>query len=177
MSKLLEQALAMHSSPAICGIKASNLVNIEYSDSIYEEIEELNKKFPSIVFYILKRCKDKVLVLIYRKNILAKKLYEKDNKEFLESLGYDTTSVESMLLCLKERINEDDFPHEVGVFLGYDLSDIKSFIHGDKCLYVGCWKVYSNVSEKVQLFNKYKRCKDVVIKMIDKGFPIENFMK
>ncbi len=39
MSKVLEQLLAFHSSPAICGIKASNLINIKYSDSIYNEIE------------------------------------------------------------------------------------------------------------------------------------------
>lgn len=47
MSKILEQLLATHSSPAICGLKASNLINIKYSDSIYQEIEELNRKPPT----------------------------------------------------------------------------------------------------------------------------------
>ena len=82
-----------------------------------------------------------------------------------------------MLDSLKERINQDSFPHEIGVFLGYDLSDIKSYIDGKECLYVGYWKVYSNVSEKVKLFNKYTRCKNAVIRMLDKGFPIENYMR
>ena len=124
MSKVLEQLLAFHSSPAICGIKASNLINIKYSDSIYLEIEELNKKYPRLCFYILKRNKDNVLVLVYRKKVLAKKLNEDDNKSFLLEQGYDVSSVDSMLLCLKERMENDDFPHEIGVFLGYDLSDI-----------------------------------------------------
>lgn len=177
MSKLLEQLLATHSSPAICGLKASNLINIKYSDSIYKEIKELNKKHPKLCFYILKKDKDKVLVLVYRKNILKKQLFESDNLAFLEELGYDTKSVDSMLQCLKERMKLDDFPHEIGVFLGYDLSDIKSFINGNVCLYVGYWKVYSKLDEKMELFNRYTRCKNIVTKMIDKGYPLENFMR
>lgn len=177
MSTILEQLLANHSSPAICGLKASNLINIKYNDSIYNEIEELNKLYPSLCFYILKKENDMVLILIYRKKVLEKKLFENDNKSFLKQLGYDTTSVESMLLCLKERMKKDSFPHEIGVFLGYDLSDIKSFIKGNKCLYVGYWKVYSNLEEKMKLFNKYTKCREIVMKMIDKGFPLENFMR
>ncbi len=177
MSKVLEQLLAFHSSPAICGIKASNLINIKYSDSIYLEIEELNKKYPRLCFYILKRNKDNVLVLVYRKKVLEKKLNEDDNKSFLLEQGYDVSSVDSMLLCLKERMENDDFPHEIGVFLGYDLSDIKAFIKGYACLYVGYWKVYSRVDEKIELFNKYTKCREIVNKMIDKGYPIENFMR
>ena len=177
MSRLLERALALHSSPAICGIKASNLINIEYSEDLYREIEELNKRFPNFCFYILKKDKNKVLILIYRKRILELKLSEKSNKEFLENLGYDVSSIDSMLLCLKERIKNDDFPHEIGVFLGYDLNDIKSFMENRKCIYTGYWKVYSNLDEKKKLFNRYTKCKNCVIKMIDKGFPIENFMR
>ena len=177
MSTILEQLLANHSSPAICGLKASNLINIKYNDSIYNEIEELNKLYPSLCFYILKKENDMVLILIYRKKVLEKKLFENDNKSFLKQLGYDTTSVESMLLCLKERMKNDSFPHEIGVFLGYDLSDIKSFIKGGKCLYVGYWKVYSNLEEKMKLFNKYTKCREIVMKMIDKGFHLENFMR
>ena len=177
MSKILEQVLATHSSPAICGLKASNLINIKYYDSIYLEIEELNKKYPRVCFYILKRNKDSVLVLVYRRNVLERKLNEEDNKSFLFDLGYDVISVDSMLSCLKERIKLKDFPHEIGVFLGYDLSDIKSFIKGNTCLYVGYWKVYSKVDEKIELFNKYNKCREIVNKLIDKGYPIENFMR
>ncbi len=177
MSILLQNALAIHSSPAICGIKASNLINMKYDDNIISEIEELNKKYPRLCFYILKKNNENALVLVYRKNILEKKLFENDNKLFLDSIGYNTNSVDDMLESLKSRMNNDSFPHEIGVFLGYDLSDIKSYIDGKACLYTGYWKVYSNVSEKKRLFDKYTRCKEAVIRMIDKGFPIENFMR
>ncbi len=177
MSTQLQRVLAIHSAPALCGIKASNLINVDYSDDLFKEIEELNKRFNNFRFYILKKDKNKVLVLIYRKRVLARELNRNSNKEFLKELGYDVSSIDSMLLCLKERIAYNDFPHEIGVFLGYDLSDIKSFIENKKCLYTGYWKVYSNLDEKLELFSKYTRCKNCVIKMIDKGFPIENFMR
>ena len=82
-----------------------------------------------------------------------------------------------MLEDLKERLLYDDFPHEIGVFLGYDLDDIKSYIDGKKCIYVGYWKVYSRLNEKLQIFNKYTKCRECVINLISKGFPIENFMR
>ena len=177
MSSLLQHVLAIHSSPAICGIKASNLINIQSTDELYEEIEELNKKYPRLCFYVLKNDGKSALILIYRKDVLEKKLFEDDNKSFLGSIGYDTRSVDSMLNSLKEKMNYETFPHEIGVFLGYDLSDIKSYMDGKECLYVGYWKVYSNVNEKKQIFDKYTKCKNVVLRMLDKGFPIENFMR
>ena len=177
MSQQLERALALHSSPALCGIKASNLVNIDYSDDLYKEIEELNERFPNLCFYILKKDKNKVLILIYRKRVLERELSRYSNKEYLEKLGYDVSSIDSMLYCLKCRMNDSIFPHEIGVFLGYDLEDIKSFIDNKKCLYTGYWKVYSNLNKKLEIFDKYTKCKNCVINMINKGFPIENFMR
>ncbi|MCR5308314.1 MAG: DUF3793 family protein, partial [bacterium] len=79
---------------------------------------------------------------------------------------------------LKRRINTDTFPHEIGVFLGYDLKDTKEFINGNKKpLLKGLWNVYSNKREKEILFEKYNRCRSCVLRLVNKGFSIENFMK
>ena len=42
------------------------------------------------------------------------------------------------------------FPHEIGVFLGYPLDDVKGFIknEGKKYLMIGYWKVYSDLAER-----------------------------
>ena len=177
MSKTLERLLAIHSSPAICGIKASNLICIDYNESIYKEIEELNKCYPKLRFYILKRTDSKVLLLVYRINVFKNILYRPECINYLNSLGYDTSSVDCMLNDLKERLKDECFPHEIGVFLGYDLDDIKAFINGGKCMYVGYWKVYSKLNEKLEIFNKYTKCRDCIINLINKGFPLENFMR
>ncbi len=177
MSKTLEKLLAIHSSPALCGIKPSNLISIDFDESIYEEIEELNRKHPKLCFYILKKENDKLLILVYRKNVFEKTLSNDECVNYLNDIGYDVSSIDNMLEDLKNRLYKDEFPHEIGVFLGYDLDDIKSFVEGEKCIYVGYWKVYSNLDEKLKIFNKYTRCRDCVMNLVNKGFPIENFMR
>lgn len=177
MSRTLERLLALHTSPAICGIKASNLICIDYDESLYNEIEELNRKYSKLCFYVLKKTDSKVLILVYRKNVFEKLLYKEDRISFLNELGYDTSSIDNMLIDLKKKLTFKDFPHEIGVFLGYDLDDIKSFIDGKKCIYVGYWQVYSKLNEKLETFNKYTKCRECVINLIDRGFPLENFMR
>jgi hypothetical protein len=182
MSDILARMLALHSSPAICGIKASNLISFDTNEisNIEEEIKELNSLYgPKICFRILQHRLNKVLVLVYKKSVMDKTLQIKRNKDFLLQLGYRCESVESMIGCLKERLNQNnDFPHEIGVFLGYDLSDIIEFQNGNKnCLYVGYWKVYSNLDEKIKLFNRFNRCRDCVVSLLDRGYPLENFLR
>ena len=182
MSDILARMIAIHSSPAICGIKASNLVSFDINEfrDIEEEINELNKLYgPNICFKIMSCKNGRVLVLVYKKKVMDKTLSLKSNEMFLANLGYNIESTDSMIECLKERLNQrDDFPHEIGIFLGYDLNDTIEFLHGNKnCLYVGCWKVYSNVDEKKALFNRYNRCRDCLVKLVDKGYPLENFLR
>ena len=43
--------------------------------------------------------------------VLERVLFKEDNMSFLKSVGYDITSVDTMLESLKERIKEDSFPH------------------------------------------------------------------
>ncbi len=182
MSDNLARMLCMHSSPAICGIKASNLVSFDTNEMnhVEEEIEELNNLYSKkICFKILQHKDNRILVLIYKNQVMDKTLNNFKNKEFLKSLNYDINSTDSMIETLRNRINvSKEFPHEIGVFLGYDLEDTIEFLKGNKkCIYVGYWKVYSNVEEKKAIFDKYNMCKDRLLKLIDKGYPLENFLK
>lgn len=179
MSKRLAKLLAVHSSPAICGLKASNLINIEYSESICSEIDLLNEKYnPKIYFRILKRTRNNVLILVYKNDVLKNHLYKEEVRDYLFNKGYISNDLEYVIKEIQNRIDSDSFPHEIGVLLGYDLNDIKSFELGDKeCIYVGYWKVYSNLEEKINLFNRFTKCKDCVVKLVDKGYPLENFLR
>lgn len=50
---------------------------------------------------------------------------------------------------------EGEFPHEIGLFLGYPLCDVRGFIEdarGGVCLGCGYWKVYGEVEEREKLF-------------------------
>jgi hypothetical protein len=39
-------------------------------------------------------------------------------------------------------------------------------------LYVGYWKVYGHVEEKKQLFHRYDRCRDAILRRLDAGFSM-----
>ncbi len=181
MSETFTHLLAFHSAPAICGIKASNLINIslEELDDIYEEINEFNLKFnPKVYIKILQKKNNRLLILIYRQKVLESCLHINENYKFLKSLGYPVSSdIDVLLEFLKERLNnKESFPHEIGIFLGYDIEDIKGYINGLSCVYSGYWKVYSNLDEKLKLFNSYTKCRNTVCKLLDKGFKIDCFM-
>ena len=182
MCKKLEEKLAFHSAPALCGIKASNLICIKKDDvtNLSEEIKELNRIHKKVHFDFLRDNNDNYLILVYRKEKLEEQLSKEENKLFLEEYGYlRSNNIDDYILELKKRINLNDcFPHEIGVFLGYDLKDTVEFIKGNKKpLLKGIWNVYSNKDEKEALFDRYNRCKDCVLRLVNKGFSIENFMR
>ena len=182
MSKILERLLAFHSSPAICGIKASNLICCSLSKifNLLEEIDEVNKNYnPTIYIKILQIKNDRVLILVYRRSILESCLRDHEKLSFLNSIGYPfTDNIDCLLDYLRYRLNTStSFPHEIGIFLGYELSDVLGFINNKECLYSGPWKIYSNIESKIKLFDKYEKCRTRVLHYIDNGYNINVFMK
>ena len=80
---------------------------------------------------VLKACPvtGAVLVYVYRPTQVAAILQRGDVQDFLQSEGYTPGNAESMLEQLSQRLCcEEDFPHEIGVFLGYPLADVIGFI-------------------------------------------------
>lgn len=95
--------------------------------------------------------------------------------EFLFSYGYDITNIQACIERLNKRICEsENFPHEIGLFLGYPLGDVTGFIEnkGKNSLYTGFWKVYCNKNETLKTFEKYKKCKKVYQKLYNGGKPL-----
>jgi hypothetical protein len=180
MSDLLAKELVIHAAPSLLGIKPANLINLDYKEEIKEDlchlISNVNKK---ICFRILKIKNGKALVLIYHKNLLNKCLNEKMTKEFLNDMNYvNCNNINEYLDILSRRINNNlEFPHEIGVFLGYDLYDIKHFIKNDlPCIYTGYWKVYSKLDEKLETFKKYDYVSNYMKNLFDKGYNIEKLL-
>lgn len=183
MCRRLEELLAFHSAPALCGLKASNLINLSKkdTDSFIQDINLLNKMYnPNVFFTFLKVSNENSLLLVFKRNILENHLLKEENTKFLESIGYkNSDNIFDYIKELKKRINCGcEFPHEIGVFLGYDLLDTLEFIKGNRNpLLKGLWNVYYDAYNKQIIFDKYNRCKNCVIRLVNKGFSIENFMK
>ena len=104
--------------------------------------------------------------------MLEKELKQPGVLELLERYGYENSDIDSCMKHLKYRLLKCTcFPHEIGVFLGYPLEDVKGFIDnkGKNCESCGVWKVYCNREEKDKLFQKFKKCKDVYLQVFYEG--------
>ena len=63
-------------------------------------------------------------------------------------------NIDDVLRELKRRYAIYNFPHELGIFLGYPINDVKDFIDNPKkkCLLCGYWKVYSDKENAKRIF-------------------------
>ena len=170
----IDKCIIEHCSPTLAGIKPAGLFSCRYEDKLLTQIMELNRNLmdKDVVVSILKRCEDRALVYVYRKSAIKRIIENPQTARFLERYGYSGLTAEKAVAKLKNRIAESDvFPHEIGIFLGYPLGDVVGFInnHGRNCKCVGCWKVYCNECEAVKLFDKYKKCKNIYMKLFERG--------
>lgn len=171
---MLETALAYYCGPALAGIKTANLVSCFRRDypRLNEELEDLNQKLNNkdIYFTILCACSERTLIMVYRKQKLWSHLQNRDTVLLLKEFGYPMDSFEKMLECLRQRVTSNkEFPHEIGVFLGYPLHDVKGFIEKKEAKYTGHWKVYKQVEEAKKLFHRYDLCRTAILRQMDRG--------
>jgi hypothetical protein len=101
-----------------------------------------------------------VILFIYKADLLALCLSHDDTACFLEGMGYDCGSdfPDGCVRTLKERFKLS-MPHEIGVFLGYPLDDVKGFIeNGGRGSKATCyWKVYGDESYARRKFDEYRK--------------------
>lgn len=167
----IENYLIEHCSPTLASLKTANLFNCRLSGgALYSQLEEwracLEPK--GIGIFVLRESESGALVYVARLSMLQRDLNLPGVADFLKEYGYENADVYSAIECLKSRLAVGDgFPHEIGVFLGYPLEDVKGFIElgGRNCKCTGCWKVYCNEYEAVRTFNKFKKCSAIYKKM------------
>ena len=174
-----ELLLVTHCAPTLAGLKTGNLFTCRYSDSsqMNTVVSEWNQMFngKGLLVRILKEEEGRALIYVYRKANLA----DLRVQEFLKGQGYCCGSIEAMLLHLSERIRENaEFPHEIGLFLGYPYEDVKGFIEnkGKNCKCTGCWKVYTDECTARKLFQKYQWCTEVYCRKLKEGIPLQRLV-
>ena len=180
-----EDLLVYHASPVLAGITAANLFQIRSEDTSYVRCliktwQGCVKKCPScdLHFRLIAKKNKGYLVLVYRKNQLEKILQDEEIQSFIEQLGYNSNNIDSCLKTLSQRLRIQDFPHEIGLFLGYPLDDVKAFIEnkGQNFRLNGTWKVYSEKEKKQKIFNSYQQTKIRNINLLKEGCPISKLV-
>ncbi|WP_455540049.1 DUF3793 family protein [Terrisporobacter sp.] len=177
---MIDNLLIKYASPTLGGIKSGSLFKI-YKDILYdleEEIKNYNLLLNSLGLYlnIIYSCQKYDLVYIYRLNMILNDLNNIDTQNFLKSYGYDFNSIDNCILHLKYRFKIlKKTPHEIGIFLGYPLEDVISFIkyNGKNFKICGAWKVYSNVDDCLYKFDKFKKYRKVFTYLYNHDIPLE----
>lgn len=176
MSRCLDECLIFHCAPALAGIKPSSLVSCSMLDypAFVKELRELNRSLNprGIYFTPVCGCKKRVLLLVYRARQLREHLARPEVAAFLGREGYPVSQgITAVLRHLRTRLaHAANFPHEVGVLLGYPVSDVAAFVRhrGRHCKLSGYWKVYGDPHEAAALFARYDRCREVLCRRLEK---------
>lgn len=177
----LETQMALQCAPLIMGIKMSNLLIVQNQNAVH--VTALLKE-TAISCEILYQTKRKTTFLLYREEEVFEYLNVQKIKTAMHRFGYEEICLPTILNELSMRYHaymnrREEFPHELGLLLGYPLEDVLGFIEnrGQNYLYTGYWKVYANVEEAIALFTRFEQAKEQVIRMLSQGEEILNLLQ
>lgn len=172
----VEVRLALQCAPLITKIKISNLLTVssKESDRIHAILAGTE-----IESYCLYRQREQSIYFLYDRSELEKCLQEISIKQALAGYGYPNVEIAGILECLCKRYaafrnGEGNFPHEMGILLGYPIEDVEGFVknEGENYLYAGYWKVYKDVEDKKLLFDSYECAKEGLMLLVGHGYSI-----
>lgn len=179
----IEKFLIYNTSLVISKAKPSATITLKKGiDSIYEKWVKYGENFLksiNIKYINLRECENALIILIYDEKELSNYIFKKENKSFLEKLGYsEKNDLNAYLKMLKGRYEKFNCPHELGVFLGYPLDDVKDFMNcsNKKCLACGYWRVYNDYDSAKEIFSTYDMIKEKVVNFILKGDSTQNVL-
>lgn len=175
----LEPSLIEHCSPTLAKLKVGSLFSFPSPcwETLFSEASRLNAllKAKGLCLRVVRAGEKRALCYLYREGELAQALCDQDAAAFLKRCGYESLRPRDALdtLCCRLACS-GNFPHEVGVFLGYPLSDVLAFIEhrGRDCVCCGCWKAYGDACAAKRLFDRYDKCTRVYRRLYRAGYTL-----
>ena len=157
-----EEQVVRNCAPTLAGLKTGNLFACPYEnrEDLLDFLRSLNRRLgkKGVRAVPLRIRQDKALIYLYRPARLEEDLSRASCEALLSEFGYK---------------QQEDFPHEIGLFLSYPPEDVKGFLEHRPCKCVGCWKVYENEEAAKKTFAKYKACTRVYCRQLASGIDIE----
>ena len=176
-----ERLMGIHGAPFLMGLRPACLLSFQQSK--FTDFEGMLAEYQhcfqckGIAQCRLAEGEEYVMILFYRSAALARMLWLPESAALLQELGYPVKgSLHDMLAELKFLISTNmTFPHEIGLFLGYPVADVRGFMehHGHDYSCNGYWKVYANEAQARALFNLYTNCSQAFCERLARGesFP------
>lgn len=168
-------------APTMANIKTGSLFPVPFNtkQEILNEIKELNHLLvpKGLCLLPLQFTEKKICLLyMYRPNRLKEDLCNREAQKLLHDTGYtEETSEECIIHLMKRLQNNNEFPHEIGLFLSYPVADVKGFIenHAKNFKFSGLWKVYGDEELAKDLFTKYKKCTEIYCNSFNLGMSFD----
>lgn len=182
MDQSFEATLVRQCAPTLAGLKPGSLFCVKSPGpgAARRAAEHWDGRLRPLglgVRLLLERPGDgSALVYVYRPAHLGRVLALAGRRRFLEGAGYRLGGPEELLDQLAARLrSRPDFPHEIGLFLGYPLRDVVGFIEnrGKNFTCCGMWKSYGDPKAMGICFACFRRCVSTYVRQFEAGVPIE----
>lgn len=166
-------------APTMACLKTGNMFSccFESWEQMTDELRQLNQGLRRKGLRILPlRWRDgKALLYLYRPKLLERDLHSPLSRKLLTECGYESCNASFCLARLMSRMKkEEDFPHEVGLFLGYPPADVDGFMHRkDHYKFSGLWKVYDDVEGAIRQFERCRHCTEVYLRRYAQGYSLD----
>ena len=176
---MFTELLVRHCSPVLAGLKTANMFACPFSDR--EEmracVSRLNHRLREKGLRILplRFCENRALIYVYRPARLARDLRQDGAARLLTEYGYLAEAPARCLVHLMQRLSQGgEFPHEIGLFLGYPPEDVCGFIHdASACKFAGLWKVYGDETAARRTMDRFHKCTRLYCDRFGQGCPLE----
>ena len=171
-----EELIVRHCAPTLANLKTGSLFVCPITDkpSFFSSLRSLNELLvPKGLRALPLRIREhSALIYLYRPSRLKKDLEDPAAIKILQEHGYSCYG--KCLPKLMERVRaSEEFPHEIGLFLGYPPEDVQGFLDHRPCKCTGCWKVYGDENKAKKTFDLYKKCERVYCQQLAHGTDIE----
>lgn len=139
----LEKYLVEQCAPTLASLKTGSLFGVIEDDAgeLTRQVAEWQAQLApkGLILTILRYRRGRALIYMGRLSQLKRDLACPGAEELLRSCGYEHENTEGILRQLRRRVCTcESFPHEIGLFLGYPLTDVLGFIQdGGKTASVG----------------------------------------
>lgn len=160
-----EDYVIRHAAPTLAGIKTGNLFPCTFSSpqALVGDLRAMNQVLVprGLRLVPLYRVGERVLLYLFRPAALSRDLAQEAAQGILRQAGYGTLRQGACLGELRRRLRAGgEFPHEIGLFLGYPPEDVAGFVRhrGRGCKCVGCWKVYGDEAAARRRFAAFRAC-------------------
>jgi len=166
-------------SPTLAGMKTASLFTAQFSSLEEErkEIRNLNRilRRKGIRAISVGRQKNRTLIYLYRPAYLKKDFSDAFTADMLREKGYSPEDPARCIVQLIRRLAYDEeFPHEIGLFLGYPPTDVRGFMNSPKegVKLAGYWKVYGNKELAEKTFEEYRNCTKQFLRLYQNGVSL-----